>query len=305
MRSIPERSGVDKAYGETRYTWGTTPTDYRFTGQRQTESLGLYHMGARWYDPYLGQWLSPDSIVPEPGNPQSLNRNSYTRNNPLKFRDPSGHMEIYGGSFAPYSDYWHTYVNPKAPGCQSDLEFIKQGASLAVDFTPGLGDAKGLAEVFTGKDLITGESLGAWRFLGLVGLSELRYLRHADKAGETARLIFTVADTGEAVGQWHHVFSNKVMRAIGDHQVLSGVFKRNDVLLRAFDEASHKGYQTWHRTYDDEVVRWLRGNPLATEQQFLEYLLEFYGRPEMLEKFPGGEELLKQMLEALISTEAQ
>ena len=45
MRSIPERSGVDKAYGETRYTWGTTPTDYRFTGQRQTESLGLYHMG--------------------------------------------------------------------------------------------------------------------------------------------------------------------------------------------------------------------------------------------------------------------
>jgi len=41
MRSIPERSGVDKAYGETRYTWGTTPTDYRFTGQRQTESLGL------------------------------------------------------------------------------------------------------------------------------------------------------------------------------------------------------------------------------------------------------------------------
>ena len=47
MRRIPERSGVDKAYGEIRYTWGTTPTDYRFTGQRQTESLGLYHMGAR------------------------------------------------------------------------------------------------------------------------------------------------------------------------------------------------------------------------------------------------------------------
>src|SRR5690606_1401141 len=82
-----------KAYGETRYTWGTTPTDYRFTGQRQTESLGLYHMGARWYDPYLGRWLSPDSIVPEPGNPQSLNRYSYAKNSPVRFVDPTGYFE--------------------------------------------------------------------------------------------------------------------------------------------------------------------------------------------------------------------
>jgi hypothetical protein len=44
-----------KAYGETRYTWGTTPTSLRYTGQRQEESLGLYHMGARFYDPYLNR----------------------------------------------------------------------------------------------------------------------------------------------------------------------------------------------------------------------------------------------------------
>ncbi len=84
---------MDKAYGETRYTWGTTLTDYRFTGQRQTESLGLYHMGARWHDPYLGRWISPDSTIPDPATPQSLNRYSYTRNNPVKFVDPTGHAE--------------------------------------------------------------------------------------------------------------------------------------------------------------------------------------------------------------------
>jgi hypothetical protein len=38
MRSIPERSEVDRAWGETRYTWGTTPTDHRFTDQLQTHS---------------------------------------------------------------------------------------------------------------------------------------------------------------------------------------------------------------------------------------------------------------------------
>ena len=34
---------------------------------------------------------SPDTIVPDPTNPQSHNRYSYTYNNPLKYVDPSGH----------------------------------------------------------------------------------------------------------------------------------------------------------------------------------------------------------------------
>ncbi len=37
--------------------------------------------------------MSADTIVPDPANPQSLNRYSYTRNNPLRYRDPSGHGE--------------------------------------------------------------------------------------------------------------------------------------------------------------------------------------------------------------------
>ncbi len=48
-------------------------------------------MGARWYSPVLGRWLSPDTIVPDPKNPQSLNRYSYVNNRPLNFTDPSGH----------------------------------------------------------------------------------------------------------------------------------------------------------------------------------------------------------------------
>jgi hypothetical protein len=48
-------------------------------------------MGARWYDPSTGRWLSADTVVPEPGNPQSLNRFSYVNNQPLRYTDPSGH----------------------------------------------------------------------------------------------------------------------------------------------------------------------------------------------------------------------
>jgi RHS repeat-associated protein len=78
-------------YGVTRWSSGTLPTDYRFTGQREESGLGLYQMGARWYDAALGRWSSADTIVPEPGNPQDLNRYAYVGGNPLRYRDPSGH----------------------------------------------------------------------------------------------------------------------------------------------------------------------------------------------------------------------
>ena len=80
-----------KAFGATRFTSGTTPTTYRFTGQREETSLGLYYYNARWYDPALGHFLSPDSIVPAAGNALDYHRYAYTRFNPLKYTDPSGH----------------------------------------------------------------------------------------------------------------------------------------------------------------------------------------------------------------------
>jgi len=51
-------------YGGTRYTWGTTPTSRRFTGQREDATIGLYFYNARFYDPSLGQFVSADTVVP-------------------------------------------------------------------------------------------------------------------------------------------------------------------------------------------------------------------------------------------------
>ena len=80
-----------KPWGENSFTSGTTPTSYRFTGQRSEVDLGLYFYNARWYDPALGRFVSADTIVPEPGNPQALSRYAYSLSNPLKYTDPSGH----------------------------------------------------------------------------------------------------------------------------------------------------------------------------------------------------------------------
>ncbi len=82
-------------YGMTRPGLAGTglPTDRRFTGQREETSLGLYDYGARPYAPALGRFLQADTLVPNPANPQSLNRYSYVLGNPLRYTDPSGHFE--------------------------------------------------------------------------------------------------------------------------------------------------------------------------------------------------------------------
>jgi len=78
-------------WGEERYTSGSLFTDRRFTGQRWDGALELYDYRARYYDPALGRFTQPDTIVPEPGNPQALNRYAYALNNPLRYTDPTGH----------------------------------------------------------------------------------------------------------------------------------------------------------------------------------------------------------------------
>ncbi len=75
-------------FGAARSFSGTLPAQ-KFTGQR-LDDVGLYYYGARYYDPEIGRFISPDTIVPKLKNPQALNRYSYVTNNPLKYTDPTG-----------------------------------------------------------------------------------------------------------------------------------------------------------------------------------------------------------------------
>jgi RHS repeat-associated protein len=76
-------------FGECRNSQGNPGTDKLFTGQR-LDGTGLYYYGARYYDASMGRFISADTIVQSPGNPQTLNRYSYCLNNPLAYIDPTG-----------------------------------------------------------------------------------------------------------------------------------------------------------------------------------------------------------------------
>jgi RHS repeat-associated protein len=89
---VQTAAALYKAFGETCYTSGALGTDYKFTGQREEASLGLYFYGARWYDGSLGRFVQADTIVP--GGVQGLDRYAAMDNNPVRYSDPTGHFSI-------------------------------------------------------------------------------------------------------------------------------------------------------------------------------------------------------------------
>jgi RHS repeat-associated protein len=90
---VKTASALYKAFGETRFSAGNLGTDYKFTGQREEASLGIYYFNARWMDPSLGRFTSPDSIVPtSTQGTQAWDRYAFVNNNPVRYTDPTGHV---------------------------------------------------------------------------------------------------------------------------------------------------------------------------------------------------------------------
>jgi len=78
------------AWGQTRS--GSVTTDRQYTGQISEPQLGIYFYNARYYDPSIMQWTSPDTLIPDPYSPLDWNRYLYARANPIQYSDPSGHF---------------------------------------------------------------------------------------------------------------------------------------------------------------------------------------------------------------------
>lgn len=71
-----------------------TLTTRLYTNQRYEPAVNLYHYGSRFYDPTIGQFIQPDSIIPDPMNPLAWNRYAYVYQNPVNYVDPDGHNPL-------------------------------------------------------------------------------------------------------------------------------------------------------------------------------------------------------------------
>ncbi|MCL4872315.1 MAG: RHS repeat-associated core domain-containing protein [Anaerolineae bacterium] len=84
-------------YGDYRGSAPTaTPlTERGYTGHHENREIGLTYMNARFYSPTSGRFLTADTLIPSPANPQAHNRYTYSLGNPIRFIDPSGHETVH------------------------------------------------------------------------------------------------------------------------------------------------------------------------------------------------------------------
>ena len=139
QNSIPQQNIDYYPYGSYQPGTPTAPAGgfpgvhYTFTGQERDDETGLYNYGARLYDPLLGRFISPDSIISKPRKLQAFNRYSYVLNNPLKYVDPSGHQDEGGG------DEGGGGEGGVGWGAGDESYFCYQGCEISSDGTVSVG----------------------------------------------------------------------------------------------------------------------------------------------------------------------
>jgi len=78
-------------YGQVRDGGAQTEN---YTGKQLEKATGLIYMGARWYDPAVGQFMGIDPVGAVPGDIYLFNRYAYANNNPYAFVDPDGELPV-------------------------------------------------------------------------------------------------------------------------------------------------------------------------------------------------------------------
>ena len=161
-----------RAYGEETLNAGAGAAPRRtYTGQEHDDT-GLYYYGARYDDPALASFITPDTVYDS--GTQGLNRYSYALNNPIIYRDPTGHgSNPFEGLFR---GLWESGDVGIAIGRQMQAETqgavhgAVEGAAtggliVTTMAVPGVGEALDLA-VLTSPQSSGWEQFGAGLSLG-------------------------------------------------------------------------------------------------------------------------------------------
>ena len=141
------------AYGDARAAdWGSgaaafASTARGYTGHETDTESGLINMSARLYDPFIGRFVSADTVVSDAYDPQNLNRYSYVLNNPFAYTDPTGHEYLTTNNDFAYFDNGYDWFQPHATyDFQTGYYLFSDGSSISPDGTFIGADANGFSQ---------------------------------------------------------------------------------------------------------------------------------------------------------------
>ncbi len=186
---------------------------FYFTGKQLDEKTGLYYYGARYYDPIIGRFVTPDTVVPSSANPQALNRYSYVYNCPLNYTDPSGNFPwlvigaIIGaisGGISAYNSGGNVWQGALLGGLMGGLSGATLGAS-----------AEALKGIGQGIFLLKGSAATglASQVASAAGAQDLS--RHLGYAAMGMAATFTVWNVGRGVRDWIHESRFRIVDGFG------------------------------------------------------------------------------------------
>ena len=92
--SVVETATTYSPYGKVLEQTGASGTVYGFTGEQEDSATGLLYLRARYYNVSLKVFQSQDPWEGSGRRPGTLNYYVYVLNNPVRFRDPTGHCAV-------------------------------------------------------------------------------------------------------------------------------------------------------------------------------------------------------------------
>ncbi len=93
--TVSDRFAYDPYGGETTAT-GSITDPFQYVGGYFDSTTGLTKFGTRYYDPATGRWTQQDPFAGAIVGPQSLDRYTYTEDNPVNKTDPTGECSFWG-----------------------------------------------------------------------------------------------------------------------------------------------------------------------------------------------------------------
>ena len=100
---------------------------YGYNADSYNPNTGLEYLGARYYNPNKRRFFQEDSWLGSITDPLTLNRYAYTKNSPLNYVNPSGHMTL---SWKEMRDIYRTIGSMALSSIVSSI--LESGSRIAV-----------------------------------------------------------------------------------------------------------------------------------------------------------------------------